>query len=88
VVSERVCLRNAGSEATSVALSTLDVVDIDFACTGNEVGDDLSCGGDATGELSSALTPTAVPTVRRCRSGRYEARCAGTSRYWAPHCAH
>jgi hypothetical protein len=52
---KRVCLRNAGSESTPVALSTLDLVDVDFACTGNELGSDPSCGDDQGGELSSAL---------------------------------
>jgi hypothetical protein len=52
---KRVCLRNAGSESTPVALSTLDLVDVDFACTGNELGSDPSCGDDQGGELSNAL---------------------------------
>jgi hypothetical protein len=52
---KRVCLRNAGSESTQVALSTLDLVDVDFACTGNELGSDPNCGDDQGGELSSAL---------------------------------
>jgi hypothetical protein len=55
LVWQRVCLRNAGSEATPVALSTLDLVDVDFACTGNESGADDTCGADGVGELSSGL---------------------------------
>jgi hypothetical protein len=61
-VISRVCLRNAGSEETPVALSTLDLVDVDFACSGTEAAADPTCGADQVGELSSALQVVTAAT--------------------------
>lgn len=59
------CLKNAGAANLDVTASVIDVVDLDVACTGDELAaGDATCGVDATtlapqlGELSPLLTLT------------------------------
>jgi hypothetical protein len=50
------CIRNVGSQEVTLSALTEDLVDLDVACTGDEVDHgDTTCGGDQTGELSSVL---------------------------------
>ena len=50
------CLRNVGSALVAIAISAIDVVDTDIACTGDEAAaGDTTCGGDAAGELSLVI---------------------------------
>jgi len=52
------CLRNAGAQmAASVDVMSIELSDIDQACTGDEADSgDATCGGDAAGELSDVLS--------------------------------
>ena len=49
------CLKNVGSRPLDLSASVIDLVDTDTGCTGDEGSIDLSCGGDAAGELSPQL---------------------------------
>jgi predicted ribosomally synthesized peptide with SipW-like signal peptide len=50
------CLKNVGSSAVNLMASTIDLSDVDSACTGDESAfGDTTCGGDQAGELSDNL---------------------------------
>jgi hypothetical protein len=50
------CLRNAGSLDLTITSFVSDVVDLDFACTGDEgAAGDTTCGGDGQGELGNVI---------------------------------
>jgi hypothetical protein len=53
-----VCLKNVGSRtAAHLNVLSIELTDIDQACTGDEADSgDTTCGGDAAGELSDALS--------------------------------
>jgi hypothetical protein len=50
-----VCVKNAGASNASVAITALDVSDVDTACTGDEAAVDTTCGNGGAGELSPHL---------------------------------
>jgi len=59
--SQFLCVRNAGSQSIEVDVSAIDLVDLDHACTGDELAADPdTCGGDLEGELSQQLDVQAV----------------------------
>lgn len=49
------CLKNAGSLAASVRPTTIDVVDLEVDCTGDEATVDSTCGGSGAGEIAQSL---------------------------------
>jgi len=52
------CLRNVGAQAASnVDVKSIELSDVDQACTGDEADSgDVTCGGGAAGELSHVLS--------------------------------
>lgn len=53
---EYFCIKNVGSQPVTLSVVTDQLVDVDFACTGDEaVHGDTTCGADQTGELSRVL---------------------------------
>ena len=52
------CVKNVGSQPVNLSALATELVDVDFACTGDEVAFDDTCGGDKDGELSSLLGVT------------------------------
>lgn len=51
-----VCIRNEGSGLIDVEAAVTELIDQDFACTGDEAAaGDATCGGDQLGELSAAI---------------------------------
>jgi hypothetical protein len=64
----QVCLRNDGSEAVTVDVSVIDLLDLDVACTGDEAAaGDTTCGGDLLGEASASLY--SLVSRRDCTTG-------------------
>lgn len=69
------CISNVGSQAVSLSMGADELVEVDYACTGDEsLAGDLTCGSDAVGndgvgELGSVLMsgfrghPTCNPAV-------------------------
>lgn len=49
------CLKNAGASALTVSVTTIDLVDTDTGCTGDEAAVDTTCGGNQAGELGTVL---------------------------------
>jgi predicted ribosomally synthesized peptide with SipW-like signal peptide len=49
------CLKNAGASALNISVTTIDLVDIDNGCTGDEAAVDTTCGNNQTGELGTVL---------------------------------
>jgi hypothetical protein len=57
--SNQLCVQNIGSQTVGLFVTAIDLIDFDYACTGDEVEyGDLNCGPLAappTGELSSVI---------------------------------
>lgn len=49
------CLKNAGASPLTVSATTIDLVDTDTSCTGDEATVDTTCGGNQAGELGTVL---------------------------------
>ena len=49
------CLKNTGSDTLDVAVSILDLVDADVACTSDEGVVDATCGSNGLGELGDRV---------------------------------
>jgi hypothetical protein len=63
-----VCVENAGSQQVTLSALTEELVDVDFACTGDEATNgDTTCGADGAGELADVLST--VYSVEDCESG-------------------
>ena len=47
-----VCVRNVGSQSVSLGMGADELVEVDYACTGDEaLAGDLTCGSNAVGEF-------------------------------------
>jgi hypothetical protein len=56
--SNRLCVQNVGSQTVGLFVTAIDLIDFDYACTGDEAEyGDLTCGPGPvpTGELSSVI---------------------------------
>lgn len=72
------CLKNAGSSAVNLTASTIDLSDIDSACTGDEAAfGDTSCGGDQAGELGNVLV--AAIAELDCNTAAYSGQTGSAS---------
>ena len=56
--SQNYCVKNVGSQPVTLTALSTELVDVDIACTGDEVAFDDTCGGDKDGELSRVLSIT------------------------------
>jgi predicted ribosomally synthesized peptide with SipW-like signal peptide len=50
------CLKNVGASAVTASGTSIDLVDIDTGCTGDEAVVDTTCGDGQAGELGSILS--------------------------------
>jgi len=72
------CIKNVGSSPVNLSASTIDLTDVDSACTGDEAAfGDTTCGGDQAGELGGVLTATIVELD--CAAGTYVAQAGPVS---------
>ena len=53
--STNFCLKNGGASTLTVSSTTVDLVEVDTACTGDEAEVDTTCGNNGLGELGSVL---------------------------------
>ena len=63
------CVQNVGSQGVTLSALVDELVDVDFACTGDEeLHGDTSCGEDGAGELSRSLM-VRYHHLNECTSG-------------------
>lgn len=63
------CVRNVGSQSVALGFGADELVETDFACTGDEaLNGDLTCGGDQAGELGGVLQASLTKLVQ-CEQG-------------------